>query len=47
MRAEAQFKVQAARDQVGQGVECGKQCFEEAKDQAAQRASEDLATVCE
>jgi hypothetical protein len=45
IKAEAQSKVQATRDQVGQGVERGKQRFEEAKDQAAHRASEDLATV--
>jgi hypothetical protein len=44
IKAEAQSKVQAARDQVGQGVERGKERFEEAKDQAAHRASEDRAT---
>jgi ElaB/YqjD/DUF883 family membrane-anchored ribosome-binding protein len=42
IRAEAQSEVQAARDQVGQGVERGKQRFEEAKDQAAHRTSGDL-----
>jgi len=40
IKAEAQSKVQAAGDQVGQGVERGKQRFEELKDQAAHRASE-------
>lgn len=47
IKAEAQSKVQAARDQVGQGVERGKQRFEEVKDQAAHRASEDRAAVGE
>jgi hypothetical protein len=44
-KAEAQSKVQATKDQIGRGIEGGKQRFEEAKDQAAHRASEDRAAV--
>lgn len=40
IKEEAQSKVQAARDQAGQGIERGKGRFEEAKDQAAHRAAE-------
>ena len=45
IKTEAQSKVQAARDQAGQGVERGKGRFEEAKDQAARRASETYSTA--
>ena len=45
VKAEAQSKVQAARDQAGQGIERGKGRFEEAKDQAARRASETYSTA--
>ncbi len=40
IKAEAQSKVQAARDQVDQGIGREKERFEEVKDQAAHRASE-------
>jgi hypothetical protein len=45
VKAEAQSKVQAGRDQVGQSVERGKQRIEEGMDQAARRASDAQATV--
>jgi hypothetical protein len=44
-KAEAQTKVQSARDQVGQGLEREKQRFEGGLDQAAHRAGEAQATV--
>lgn len=44
-KAEAQTKVQSARDQVSQGFERGRQRFEGGLDQAAQRAAEAQATV--
>jgi hypothetical protein len=46
-KAEAQTKVQSARDQVGQGLERGRQGFEGGLDQAAHRAAEAQATVGE
>lgn len=45
IKAEAQTKVQSARDQVGQGFERGRQRFEGELDQAAHRADEVQATV--
>ncbi|KAH9963784.1 hypothetical protein BC827DRAFT_88743 [Russula dissimulans] len=47
VKAEAQSKVQAARDQVGQAVERGKQRFEDGKDQASHRATGAQSTVGE
>jgi hypothetical protein len=44
-KAEAQTKVQSARDQVGQSLERGKQRIEGGMDQAAHRAAEAQATV--
>ncbi|KAI0290388.1 hypothetical protein B0F90DRAFT_1763175 [Multifurca ochricompacta] len=40
VKNEAQLKVQSAREQVGQGIEGGKQRFAEGKDQVAQHAAE-------
>jgi hypothetical protein len=45
IKAEAQTKAQSARDQVGQGLERGRQRFEGGLDQAAHRAAEAQATV--
>ena len=45
IKAEAQTKVQSARDQVGQGLDRGRQRFEGGLDQAAHRAAEAQATV--
>ncbi len=45
VKAETQTKVQSTRDQVGQGLEHGRQRFEGGLDQATQRASEAQATV--
>jgi hypothetical protein len=45
IKAEAQTKVQSARDQVGQGLESGRQRFEGGLDQAGHRAAEAQATV--
>jgi hypothetical protein len=45
IKAEAQTKVQSARDQVGQGLESGRQRFEGGLDQAAHRTAEAQATV--
>jgi hypothetical protein len=45
VKAEAQTKVQSARDQVGQGLERGGQRFEGGLDQAAHRAADAQATV--
>ena len=47
IKAGAQTKVQSARDQVGQGLERGKQRFEGGLDQAAHRGAEAQATVGE
>lgn len=44
-KAETQAKVQSARDQVGQGLERGRQRFEGGMDQAAHRAAETQAAV--
>lgn len=44
-KAEAQAKVQSARDQVGQGLERGRQRFEGELDQATHRAAEVQATI--
>ena len=44
-KAEAQTKVQSARDQAGQGLERGRQRFEGGLDQAAHRAAEAQATA--
>jgi hypothetical protein len=45
VKAEAQSKVQAGRDQLGQSFERGKQRFEEGVDQAARRAAGAQSTV--
>jgi hypothetical protein len=45
IKAEAETKVQSARDQVGQGLERGRQRFEGGLDQATHRAAEAEATV--
>ena len=45
VKAEAQSKVQAGRDQVGQSFERGKQRFEDGLDQAARRATEAQSTA--
>jgi hypothetical protein len=45
IKAEAQTKVQSAKDQVGQGLDRGRQRLEGGLDQAAHRAAEAQATV--
>jgi hypothetical protein len=45
VKAEAQSKVQAGRDQVGQSYERGKQRFEDGLDQTARRAAEAQSTA--
>jgi hypothetical protein len=45
IKAETQTKAQSAKDQVGQGLERGRQRFEGGLDQAAHRAAEAEATV--